>query len=468
MVFVGISSLAVLVGSSPLAAIQVFNIPLGKFLLCVALGTVGAILIYDAVVSPGIRRDAQRKARDEVRASLVAGSASGTVRAVGSGVSVSALPVEAAAPAAAVPAAGAAPAPGGDPAATSVHRLDEYAKSLREQQKKLDADRKALVEERQRLEALRRDIDAARERVEAQDRDVAEARMALEARRAALEAAAAAAPAGGGARPEAGVPVESESSLEARRAALEADRERIAREFADVESRRLALDQRERAMAQQREEVDRERAALLEMRKQLASRQESIDQMQRRYAQLLVALEREHAEASRLPEPVRAALETFRQEGEAALRPPSAGIGAAEADQPPPRDAVAGDGASAATADAGGVASGAAEAPAEGAEEADASAAKSLLDAFYAAVPRGTSAARADAMLARLVVEAGLAGEDEVADACALQERAPQPAPSLGAVLMAVGVLDESKLRRLLEHQARRLGQGPGPAPGGA
>jgi hypothetical protein len=384
--------------------------------LMIGLGTVAAILIYDYFLAPRLRRRVQRQVKDSIRASFGAGAAGRT-----DGEDAGAGPAApSGAPAEAVPAA---PARGADPSGSGTYRVEEYAKSLRDQQAKLDEERKGLVEERARLEVSRRELESDREQVDALARDVAEARVALEARRAAMESSAlVAGPAGGAGAPhEAATPAVQWTALEARARELEAEKEQLARERGDVESRRLALDQRERALAQHKEDVERERAALLDVRKQLAARQESIEQMQKRHAQLLVALERERTEAAKLPEPVRAALDRLRQEGEAALQAP-----------PPPLP----------------------EAPAPAAENP----AHVLLRAFYAAVPAGTSPARADAFLVRIAEDEGLATPAQIRECRELQQHMDAPA-SFGFLLLRMGALDEAKLRRVLEVEERRLGR---------
>jgi len=395
-------------------------------LLMIGLGIVAAILIYDYIMAPAIRRRVQRQVKDSIRASFGAGAAGGT-----DGEEAGAGPV---APLrATAEAAPAAPVRGADPAGSGTYRVEEYAKSLREQQAKLDGERKGLVEERTRLEEARRALESDREQVDDLARDVAEARAALEARRAAMESSElVAGPAGGARAPhEAAAPAVQWTALEARARELEAEKGQLVRERGDVESRRLALDQRERALAQHKEDVERERAALLDVRKQLAARQESIEQMQKRHAQLLVALERERTEAAKLPEPVRAALDRLRQEGEAALQAPPAPVS---------------------------------EAPAPVAENP----AHALLRAFHAAVPAGASPARSDAFLVRIVEDEGLATAAQIRECRELQQHMDAPA-SLGFLLLRMGALDEAKLRRVLEVEERRLGRAaPAPPGGGA
>jgi hypothetical protein len=394
--------------------------------LKIGLGTVAAVLVYDYIMAPRIRRRITKQVRDDVRSSL--GASSGAK----AGAAFPSAPPDAVV----TPAAPADPsAPASDPAGTSPdvpavpYRLDEYVKSLRDQQRKMDEDRKGMLEERSRLDAMRREIETGQEAVRIQARDVSEARMTLEARRAALEAEALVSGSGAAAaRAErtGTSPAVQWTALEAQTRELEAEKQKLAREYADIEARRSALDQRERALAQQREEMERERSALLEMRKQLASRQETIEQTQKRYAQLLVALERERIEASRPPEGVRAAMERLRREGEAALAAPSEGA-------PAPATAVG--------------------------------QALACLRLFYGAFPPEAPRLRVDAFLARLSVDEKLVTDAQVRECRDLQAIMEPPAPPLGFLLLRMGYLDEAKLRRILELHPHRL---PAAAPAAA
>jgi hypothetical protein len=382
----------------------------GQHLLMLGLGTVAGILIYDNIVAPRIRRRILRQAKDDLRAALGA--------AGGGPPGSPARPAEAGAPS-----VDDGTSAGAGKSSEAAHRLDEYARTLQEQQRKLDEDRKALMEERVQLETMRRDFESERESMETEAREVAKARATVEARRAMLESIPRAdAPAGPVTEAAGGAADRSNpqwSVLEAQARALEAEKEKLAREYADVEARRATLDRRDRALGQQKDELQRERESLLELRKQLAARQESIEQTQKKYAQLLVTLERERTEQAPPPAVIRTLLEQIRREGEALLAPSP--------------DGPADDGATALT----------------------------LFREFYASFPREVPRSRIDAFLTRLAEEEGLLTAAQVREARDLQRVLQPPTTPIGYLLLRLGHLDTRKTRRIAAAHRQRYGSTP-------
>jgi hypothetical protein len=79
------------------------------------------------------------------------------------------------------------------------------------------------------------------------------------------------------------------------------------------------------------------------------------------------------------------------------------------------------------------------------------------LRAFYAAVPKDTPRAKADMQFAHLAVDLNLITSSQLRDCLDMQSFMQPPVPPIGLLLVRLGLLDEPRLKRLVDAQRRQV-----------